>query len=29
MLIKRPDLGSSDWILRHDSVPAHKALSVK
>jgi hypothetical protein len=25
----RPELWPNDWILRHDNVPAHKALSVK
>jgi hypothetical protein len=26
---RRPELWPSDWILRHDNAPAHKALSVK
>jgi hypothetical protein len=26
---KRPEILPSDWILHHDSTPAHKALSVK
>jgi hypothetical protein len=26
---KRPELWPNDWILRHDSAPAHKALSIK
>jgi hypothetical protein len=26
---KRPELWPSDWILHHDSAPAHKVLSVK
>jgi hypothetical protein len=26
---KRPQLRPIDWILHHDNVPAHKALSVK
>jgi hypothetical protein len=26
---KRPELWPNDWILHHDNVPAHKALSVK
>jgi hypothetical protein len=26
---KRPELWFSDWILHHDSAPAHKVLSVK
>jgi hypothetical protein len=26
---KRPELWPNDWILHHDSAPAHKALSVK
>jgi hypothetical protein len=26
---KRPELRPSDWILHHDSAPAHKALPVK
>jgi hypothetical protein len=26
---RRPELWPNDWILHHDSAPAHKALSVK
>jgi hypothetical protein len=26
---KRPELWLNDWILHHDHVPAHKAISVK
>jgi hypothetical protein len=26
---KRPELWPNDWILHHDNVTAHKALSVK
>jgi histone-lysine N-methyltransferase SETMAR len=26
---KRPELWPNDWILHHDSAPAHKVLSVK
>jgi hypothetical protein len=29
VLRKRPERWPNDWILRHDNVPAHKALSVK
>jgi hypothetical protein len=25
---KKPELWPSDWILHHNSAPAHKALSV-
>jgi hypothetical protein len=26
---KRPELWPSDWILHHDTSPAHKAVSLK
>jgi hypothetical protein len=26
---KEPEIWLNDWILHHDSAPAHKALSVK
>jgi hypothetical protein len=26
---KKPELWPNDWILRHNSAPAHKALCVK
>jgi hypothetical protein len=26
---KRPELWPSNWILHHDSAPAHKVISVK
>jgi len=29
LIIKRPELWPSDWILHHDSAPAHRVFPVK